>query len=852
MIDAVAGPKDARIPAADPEVTAALERIWATPRTAWGWLSAVNHKAVGLRYMVTSLVFFLLAGVEALLMRLQLARPELEIIDPDLYNQLFTMHGSTMMFLFAVPFLEGLAIYVTPLMIGARDMAFPRLNAFGYWIFLIAGMMLHVALLAGVAPHSGWFNYPPLTGPGFSPGVNIDFWVLMITLLEVAALVAAVELIVTILKQRAPGMSLDRMPLFVWAVLATAWMVIFAMPPLVVASLLLALDRFAGMHFFNVMAGGDTLLWQHLFWFFGHPDVYIMLLPALGIVSTLIPVAVRRPIAGYTWLTLSLVAIAILSFGLWVHHMYAAGLPLLGMNFFAAASMMITIPSGVQIFAWLSTVRRGVRPIFHTHVLFVVGFLVLLILGGITGIMVASVAFDWQVHDTFFVVAHFHYVLIGGVVFPIFAAIHFWFPKLTGKMLSEAIGRWCFWLTFIGFNLTFFPMHVLGFQGMPRRVYTYLSGLGLDAGNLLASVGAAILGAGMALLFVNAGWALWRGRAAPADPWGAGTLDWATTSPPPAFNFAHIPVVAGREALWRDGGAEPAAGIRTYPIDTPGDLARETLGTTILDAAPEQRLVLPGPSIWPLWVALSVGFAFLGAMVHLMLVPIGLFVAGVALVGWHWPPRPKEAPTGGAGQAAFEGARLPRHATGRHGTVWWGMVLLVVIEATVVVSLVTSYFYLRVQVGDWPPLGIARPDLWLPAIATALIVASAAPIGWARRSVPKVLGESEGPSTGMRLRKAVPAGLLLVIAYLVLTLIDAADRPYRWSDHAYGSMVFTLTGYQILHVVALLGFGAVVLCMGWRHDMGRRRGNAVEALWIYWAFVAVTSVVTFATVYLAP
>jgi cytochrome c oxidase subunit I+III len=622
----------------DPHVHETLTRLWSRPPGLWGWLSAVNHRAIGIRYVVTAFVFMLLAGVLALVMRLQLARPDLGVVGPAAFNQVFTLHGTTMMFLFAVPMLEGIGIYLVPLMIGTRDMAFPRLNAFGYWVYLFAGLALWGSFFAGSAPDAGWFNYPPFAGPAYSPGPNIDFYVTMITFIEVAALVAAVELIVTVFKQRAPGMSLGRMPIFVWAQLVMSFMIVFAMPPLMLVSVELMLDRVIGAHFFNPAAGGNPILWQHLFWIFGHPDVYIILIPALGIVSMIVPTAARVPLAGYVLVAMSIVAIGFLSFGLWVHHMYATGLALMGLNFFAAVGMVVTLPSAVQIFAWLATIWRGTLRI-TTAFLYVLGFLVLLVLGGITGVMLSSPAFDWQAHDSYFVVAHFHYILVGGAVLPIFAALYFWFPKMTGRLLSERLGRWNFWLTFIGVHVTFFPLHFVGLRGMVRRVYTYLPGLGFDTMNLVATIGAFLMGAGVLLLAVNIVWSLRRGEVAGPNPWGASTLEWAAASPPDQYNFAAIPTVRSRDPLWEqehlglvDGG--PGSSYLTLDPESP---RREVVVTTVLDAAPDHIAMLPGPTTWPLWAAIGAATAFLGSMVHLLLVPVGALIFLVSVIGWLWP-----------------------------------------------------------------------------------------------------------------------------------------------------------------------------------------------------------------------
>jgi cytochrome c oxidase subunit I+III len=617
--------------AATREELAVLDKTWRSPPGFFAWFTHVNHRSIGRRFIVTAFIFFLLGGIQALLMRVQLATPENGFLDPDLYRQLLTMHGTTMMFFFAVPIMEGFAIYLVPLMIGTRDMAFPRLNAFGYYVYAIAGITLYVSLFLNMAPDAGWFAYVPLSSPQHSPGLRMDVWATMITFIEVSALVAAVELIVTILKQRAPGMSLNRMPLFVWAILVTSFMIVFAMPPVMVASVMLALDRSAETHFFNVSHGGDAVLWQHLFWFFGHPEVYIIFVPALGFVSSIIATSTRRAVFGYTAIVLALVGTGVVAFGLWVHHMFTTGLPQLGMSFFTAASITVAIPSGVQIFCWIATLW-GNRPQMTTAMLFVLGFFFIFVLGGLTGVMVASVPFDMQAHDTFFVVAHFHYVLIGGAVFPLFGALHYWFPKLTGRMLHDGAGKLTFGLMFVGFNVAFFPMHVLGLQGMPRRVYTYSAELGVAGGNLLATVGAFTLGLGVALFLGNALRALRMPVAArAADPWGADTLEWSVPSPPPNYNFGEIPVVRGRWARWAQRH-EPETHVVGLAVDK-----REVLVTRVLDAEPQTVALLPGPSPWPFALAVAASVAFIGLIFSLWAFPIGFLLAFVALVGWHWP-----------------------------------------------------------------------------------------------------------------------------------------------------------------------------------------------------------------------
>jgi cytochrome c oxidase subunit I len=616
------------------ELQSELAKTWATPPGFFNALATVDHKIIGRRYILTAFVFLALGGVLAMLMRIQLARPENRFLTPDFYNQVFTVHGSNMMFLFAVPVMEAVAVYIVPLMIGTRNIAFPRLNAFSYWMYLAGGVMLWVAFAFDMGPDIGWFAYVPLSGPQYGAGKRADMWAQMITFTEVSALAVAVELVVTIFKQRAPGMTLDRLPLFVWSMLVTSFLVIIAMPAIMVASTSLILDRLIGTHFYNPAEGGDVLLWQHLFWFFGHPEVYIIFIPAIGMVSTIVATFSRRPVFGYLPLVLALIGTGVLAFGLWVHHMFVTGLPRLGESFFTASSMAIAVPAGVQIFCWIATLWDG-RLVFKTPLLFVIAFIVTFVIGGLTGVMVASVPLDTQVHDTYFVVAHFHYVLIGGAVFPLLGAIYYWFPKITGRMMSERLGRWVVGLVFLGFNLAFFPMHVLGLQGMPRRVYTYQADMGWGGLNLFSSLSAFVLAAGFALFFFDAIRSVRRGAPAGDNPWLAPTLEWATASPPPSYNFARIPVVASPYPLWGSDGELPVAcGLR---VDR-----RELIVCSVADARPQARETSPRNSIWPLITAIATTIMLISSVFTPWAVVWGSIPIGVGLIGWFWPTGARE------------------------------------------------------------------------------------------------------------------------------------------------------------------------------------------------------------------
>ena len=520
------------------------------------WVVTVDHKRLGVMYVVSGLVFLVVAGLEASTMRLQLAWSGLHVVPPGTFNRLFTMHGTTMVFLVGIPIVFGFANYLVPLMIGARDLAFPRLNAFGFWAFLFGGLLLHFSFVGGEglygggsAPDVGWFAYAPLTGRAFSPGNSTDYWNLSILVMGFGTVATSINLIVTTLAMRCRGMTLGRLPVYVWMMLVVSGMTVIALPPLSAAQIMLLLDRFLGAHFFDTQAGGSAVMWQHFFWFFGHPEVYILMVPGFAFVSEIIPVFSRKVIFGYPMVVAASITIGLLSMSVWAHHMFAVGMGAPLNSAFAASTMLIAVPTGIKIFNWVATMYGG-RIRFATPMLFACAFLFQFLCAGLTGIMLAVVPFNWQVTDTYFVVAHFHYVLVGSLVFTIFGAIYYWFPKVTGRLLSERLGRWHFWLFVVGFNVTFLPMHWLGMIGMPRRIYTYPADRGWEFWNVVASLGVLFQAAAILVFLVNVVLALRRGERAGDDPWDAWTLEWSTASPPPPYNFETVPVVGSRRPLW--------------------------------------------------------------------------------------------------------------------------------------------------------------------------------------------------------------------------------------------------------------------------------------------------------------
>jgi len=591
------------------------------------WLTTVNHKDIGILYLVSAFLFFFVGGIESLLIRLQLGEPNNTLLSPDVYNQIFTMHGTTMIFLFVMPVMAGFGNYIVPLMIGARDMAFPRLNALSFWTFLFGGLLLYSSFLLGGAPNAGWFAYAPLTSTQYAPTHGMDFWVLGILMTGVGSTVGSLNFVVTILNLRAPGMKMSKMPLYVWQQLVTSFIILFALPSLTVAAILLFLERNFGAPFYLANQGGDPLLWQHLFWFFGHPEVYILILPAFGIISEVLPTFARKPIFGYTAVAYSGVAIGFLGFTVWAHHMFAVGMNPIADAVFSIDSMIIAVPTSIKIFNWIATIWGG-KINFKAPFLFAVGFIAMFIIGGLSGVSLAVVPINFQVTDTYYVVAHLHYVLFGGSVFAIFAGIYYWFPKITGRLMNDRLGHLQFWIQFVGFNLTFFPMHILGLLGMPRRIYTYGSQYGWDTLNLLETIGAFTIAMAILVFVWNVVTSLRRGEKAGNDPWDGQTLEWTTSSPPPAYNFATIPTVHTRRPFWD----------QKYP-----QLATEKSKTPalVMPAADDAHgaVHLPAGSFYPIIIALGLAVAFYAMIFMLPLSLIGVVIVFAGIIGWVREPR---------------------------------------------------------------------------------------------------------------------------------------------------------------------------------------------------------------------
>ena len=816
----------------------ALSAAFATP-PGWGRLAAVNHSVIGLRFIVTSLVFFVIGGLLSMLIRAQLAIPQNRFLDHDTYNQIFTMHGTVMMFLFAIPLIEGLALYFIPKYLGARDLSFPRLSAFGFWCYLFGGSTLLVAMFAGVAPDSGWFMYTPLSSGEFSPGINADVWLIGVTFVEVSAIAFGIELVATILKVRTGGMSLNRMPLFGWYMLITALMMVVGFPPLILGSILLELERAFSWPFFDVALGGDPLLWQHLFWLFGHPEVYIIFLPAAAAVSMMIPTFARRPIVGYNWIVAAVIGTGFISFGLWVHHMFTVGIPQLALVFFSAASMFVAVPTAIQFFAWLATLWKG-RPVRRLPMLYLFGFLFTFVCGGLTGVMLALVPFNWQAHDTHFVVAHLHFVLIGGFVFPLLAAAYYWLPLMSGRAPSESMGKWGFWLIFTGFNLTFLHMHLTGLFGMPRRVYTYSSEMGWDWLNLASSIGGFVLTIGFATFFLDMVVRLWAGRKSEENPWSAGTLEWSLAHPPAAYNFASLPEVQSREPLWEqeDIKRQICAGEGYLPEVRHG--WQETLGVHPVSGKPDQIIILPSPSYLPLITAALLGVFFLGFLFKLYWISgLGAALALLAGLRWAWTTGlDRDWPNLDAGR----GLTLPLHALVHDAPGWWGMVVGLLVNGTFYITLLFGYLYLWAVAPGWPPPSFIDSPVLLALVSALVIAVSAFALDRAVRD--NVGGRSPNLWLMVALGSAVVATLLL--SFEIATGIAPP------TSHAYAATTTVLLGYCALHAGLSAVFSGYAL-LRLRHGyISSKRSLDLRVIRLWGLYTAVVTIIALALVHGLP
>ncbi len=816
-----------------PEELEELQRIWCAPR-GWQLLTAVNNNYIGFFYVATAFLFFLLAGTLALVMRVQLALPLQGILPQETYNQFFTMHGTVMMFLFAVPMVEAIGVLLLPQMLAARDLPFPRLSAYAFWAYFVGGLCFFASIFVGLAPDGGWFMYPPYTSLAYSPGINADFWLLGIGFIEISAIAGAIEIIVGVLRTRAPGMTLDRMPIYAWAMLVFAVMIVVGFPSVILGTLLLELERAFNWPFFDPTRGGDALLWQHLFWFFGHPEVYIIFLPASGLVSMMVAALARTPLVGHALIVLAFLATGFISFGVWSHHMFTTGMPNLSIGFFSAASMAVSVPAGIQVFSWIATFAVG-KPRFNVPTLFVLGGIVTFVIGGLTGVMVAMVPFDWQAHDSYFIVAHLHYVLIGGMVFPMFAAFYYWTPMTSRRALSERLGKWAFWLMFIGMQVTFWPMHLVGLMGMPRRVYTYLPGRDWELINMIATLGAFTIAAGVLLFLVDLARNFrFTTENDAGNVYGGGTLEWLPTG---LYSVRSIPVVKSREPLWTDPSLAEDVEKGRYLLPRSATGLRETIVTSPLRAEPQYLQIMPGPSVWPFLAAVFTAGFFLLMTVQAYAVS---FASGIlAIVGvlrWLWDtdrPVKEEAVDVGAG------IRLPTYVTGPGSHGWWAMMILLVVVGMIFVMALFSFLYLYgVQPAFW-----VRPasPIWLcailPAYATAAGLALLARYMLAREAT----------------RLWTP-GVLFLGAALALAAGISIDM-WRWvasglrpDDSGQGATVYALLSLETLLALIALLMAGYISARNSRGMIVRPRNNSLDlcVLWVVYAAAqgAITALVT--------
>ena len=815
-----------------------LRKTWETPKGIRYWTS-VNNSEIGLWYGVTAFAFMLFAGLLGLLMRLQLAVPENDFISAELFNQAFTLHGTVMMFLFAVPIFEAVAIFLLPSMLGARELPFPRLSAFGFWSFLLGGVFVCGSIFFNAAPNAGWFMYPPLATDDEYAGIGADIWLLGLSFIEVASIAAAVEIIVGIMKCRAPGMRINLMPMFAWYLLIVAGMILFAFPPLIAGDILFEMERMFDWPFFDATRGGDPLLWQHLFWIFGHPEVYIIFLPAIALMAMIVPTFSQRPIVGYSWIVLAAVGTGFLSFGLWVHHMFATGLPQISLAFFSAASEAVAIPTGVQIFVFIATMLAG-RVIFSVPMLFGAGGLIIFVIGGLTGVMVALVPFDWQAHDTYFVVAHLHYVLIGGMLFPVVAGIYYYFPFVTGKKLSDAWGKAAFWLMFAGFNIAFFPMHLSGLRGMPRRVFTYPQDIGWDWFNLISTIGAFIFAAGVATFVID----IFRPKPGPGErnlnPWNSGTLEW-TNDPSESWGMRSVPIITSRYPLWDQPNLQADIEAGRFYLPDAKSGKRETLVTSVLDAEPIQCLRVGGVSYVTIIAALALGGVFIALTFKLWITTIVFaIVTFIAIIHWLWngtAPIP-EAPDVDVGL----GLKLPVYVSGPASVGWWAMFITMVGDGTAFASLVFGYFFYWTIHSDFTTIAQGPGVLW-PMVALVLYVAA-----WGLTLLARELNE-RGPAGA---RAALGAAFVFTIAASLAGLAGPYVHAMDPTSHVYPAIVWIITIWTVTHGVVGAVMQAYCLARSLAGRMTDEYDQDIRNVTLYWHFTAFTAVVTFAVLGLFP
>jgi cytochrome c oxidase subunit I len=808
-----------------------LEAAWAHPK-GWNYFSDTNNSRVGLWYTAAAFAFMLFGGALALIMRVQLAVPGNDLVPADTYNQLFTLHGTVMMFLFAVPIFEAVAILILPAILGARDLPFPRLSAFGFWCFVIGGVFVCGSIFFDAAPDAGWFMYPPLSTE--QSGIGADIWLLGLSFIEVASIAAAVELIVGVLKCRAPGMHINLTPLYGWYVLVVGGMIVFAFPPLIAGDFLFELERAFDWPFFDVTRGGDPILWQHLFWIFGHPEVYIIFLPAIALLAMIIPTFAQRPIAGYSWIVLSALGTGFLSFGLWVHHMFTTGLPAISLGFFSAASEAVAIPTGIQIFVFIATVMLG-RVVRTVPMLFCLGALATFIVGGLTGVMIAVAPFDFQVHDTYFIVAHLHYTLIGGMLFPVMAGVWYFYPFVTGKLLSFNLGVWSFWLTFLGFNAAFLPMHLTGLLGMPRRVFTYGADRGWDALNLFSTIAAFVFAAGFLLFVFDCLRPKPRQAQSPHNPWKAGTIEWLAQHPSPSYGIRAIPRVETRYPLWEEAGIVERTEKGEGYLPDAEEGRRETLVTTMLDAEPVQVLRVPGPSWVPAVAAAGRGAVFIVATYKWWWPMLaGGVVFFCALMYWLWSgtaeiPEKQSKYIGG-------GMRLPLYRAGVTSTGWWAMFITMTGDLTAYLSLVFGYFFFWTIHPDFPPPGVEGPGWTWPLLAGVLILAS-----WGLTLAARIVNAG---GAVVACRALLILGALAAAAACAALLAGPITTGLDPTTHSYPAIVWALVTWSVAH----LGVGIIMqlYCLA-RSIFGRMTPKHDADLWnvtLYWHFAGFCALVT--------